>query len=95
MAHADTETPESRALQRAKYLTGLSWHVGVFVIINAFFWVLDLTIGNGGLDWAYWITGLWGLALAFHLLAYLVDGRQLEQRKTQQYLQEDRQTMRG
>lgn len=86
MARPTTSTPEERARRRARYLTGLMWHVGAFIIINAFFWILDLTLAGGGLDWAYWITGAWAFALAFHVLAYLVEGRQVEERKTRQYL---------
>lgn len=90
MPTTDVPTPEEMARRRAKYLTGLMWHVGTFIIINAFFWVLDLTTGQEGLNWAHWITLLWGFALAFHALAYLVDGRQVERYKAAQYLAEDR-----
>jgi hypothetical protein len=81
---------EQRARRRAGYLAGLVWHVGAFVIINAFFWLIDLTVGRSGLQWSFWITAAWGFALAFHVLAYIVDGRQLEDRKTQQYLAAER-----
>ena len=91
MAKATERTPADRAQQRAKYLSGLLWHVGAFVILNAFFWVLDLSLGQDGAQWAYWITGFWALALAFHALGYFIDGRQLEDRKAKQYLEEDRQ----
>jgi hypothetical protein len=74
-----------RAQRRAKYLTGLMWHAGAFLIINAFFWVLDLVVGQDGLQWSFWITIFWGVALAFHALAYLVAGRQVEERKAQEY----------
>jgi len=67
-------THEEQA-RRARYLTGLMWHVGAFLIINTFFWVLDLIIGQSGIQWAFWITLFWGVALAFHVLAYLVVGR--------------------
>lgn len=80
---------EARAAERAKYLTGVMWHVGAFVIINAFLWLIDAW-GAGGVNWAYLITVGWGFALAFHLLAYVVEGRQVEERKTRQYLDEDR-----
>ena len=90
MNPSGTPTPEARARARAKYLTGLLCHAGTFVILNTFFWVLDLGLGAGGLDWAFWITGTWGIALAFHALAYYVDGRQLEERKTEQFLLEAR-----
>ncbi len=67
-------TPEEQA-RRATYATGLMWHIGAFIILNAFFWVLDLLIGQSGIQWAFWITLFWGVALAFHVLAYLVVGR--------------------
>ena len=78
-----------RARKRAKYLTGLFWHTGTFVIINVFFWVMDAA-GAGGINWAFWITAFWGLALAFHALAYLIDGRQVEDRRTAKYLANSR-----
>jgi hypothetical protein len=86
----DVQTPEALARKRAKYLSGLLWHAGTFVIINAFFWILDIALGEGGLDWAFWVTGAWGFALAFHALAYFVDGRQVEERKPQEYLDDAR-----
>lgn len=81
---------EQLAQRRAKYLTGLVWHVGAFAIINAFFWVLDLWTGADGAQWAYWITLFWGFALLFHALAWFVDGRQLERRRAQRYLEGER-----
>ena len=84
-----TLTPQARAERRAKYLTGLIWHLGAFVIINAFFWILD-AMGAGGINWAFWITGVWGLALACHTLAYYVDGRDLKGRKAAQFEAEER-----
>ena len=88
-------TSAQRAHRRARYLTGLYWHVGAFVVLNAFFWILDLLIGASGIQWAYWITLFWGLALAFHTVAYLIDGRQVEQRKVRQYLGEDQREPRS
>lgn len=90
MEATPVQTPEQQAQRRAKYLSGLVWHAGTFVIINAFFWFLDLFVGQEGIQWAIWITLFWGFALAFHALAYIVDGRQLERRKTQEYLDEER-----
>lgn len=74
------------AERRAHYLTGLLWHVGAFLIINAGFWLLDLAIGQSGIQWAYWITAIWGFALLFHVLAWLIDGRDVERRRTDHYL---------
>jgi hypothetical protein len=77
-------SPVERAEHRAQYLTGLLWHVGAFVIINGFFWILD-AMGAGGVNWAFWITGFWGFALAFHALAWFIDGRDIEARKAREY----------
>jgi hypothetical protein len=48
--------------------------------------VLDLSLGQGGLLWAYWITLFWGLGLGFHAPTYVEQGRRLVEGKTQQYL---------
>lgn len=77
-------TVEFQAAERAKYLTGLMWHAGTFVIINVFFWLLDAW-GEGGINWSFIITAAWGFALAFHALAYWIDGRQVEERKTEEF----------
>lgn len=94
MVQTEIETAEGRARKRAEYLSGLVWHAGTFVIINVFMWILDVA-GPGGVNWAFWITGAWGLALAFHALAYYVDGRDLEGRKTAQYLEEEQRRQEG
>ena len=85
MVRDDDVTVSEFASHRAKSFTDLAWHIGAFVILNAMFWTLDLLIGQSGVQWAYWITGFWGLALAFHVLAYLIDGRQVERRRTERY----------
>jgi hypothetical protein len=42
-------TPEEVARKRARAYTALMWHIGVLVVINAFFWILDLGTGAEGL----------------------------------------------
>jgi hypothetical protein len=44
-----------------------------FVIINGFLWFIDLQ--QGGLDWAYWVTVSWGIAMAFHAAWYFITER--------------------
>ncbi|MDO8149133.1 2TM domain-containing protein [Isoptericola sp. b515] len=80
---ADRETTDP-ARRRAKAATGLMWHVGVFVIVNGFLWAIDLAT-DPGVDWAFWTTLPWAVGLAFHALAYLIDGRQVEDRLTRKY----------
>lgn len=72
MAKTEPETAEDRAQRRTRDYTGVLWHMAVFVIINGFFWWIDLA-GGGGLNWAYWITIFWGIALLFHIAWYLID----------------------
>jgi hypothetical protein len=65
--------PEIRAARRAGALTGVLWHAATFVIINGFLWFIDLQ--QGGLEWAYWVTVTWGIALAFHAAWYVISER--------------------
>ncbi len=89
MATNEELSDRQLAERRAKYQTGLMWHVGAFVIINGFFWLMDLALGQDGLQWAPWITAFWGLALLFHVLAWFIDGRQVERRLTDRYSESD------
>ena len=86
---------EDRARRRARDLVRLLWHAGAFLIINAFFWLLDFGLNHGGPHWAYWITAAWGLALVFHALTYYVAGRGVEERKYEQYLAASRRRIAG
>lgn len=90
MATSQDPTVEELAEQRARYLTGMLWHVGAFVIINVFFWAIDLFLGASGVQWAFWVTAGWGFALAFHVLAWLIDGRQVERRSAERYVAHER-----
>ncbi|TIC87550.1 2TM domain-containing protein [Nocardioides sp. GY 10113] len=78
------------AEKRARALTDLLWHVGAFLILNAFFWILDLVVGQSGLQWAFWLTLFWGLGLAFHVLSFLIEGRQVARRAALRYERDDR-----
>lgn len=85
MADTQVAAHETRAHRRVKYLSGLVWHARSFLIINAFFWLADLTLGQAGIQWAFWITAFWGFALAFHTLAFYVDSLQLEEWRARQF----------
>jgi hypothetical protein len=54
-----------RASERAELL----WHFGIFILVNGFIWIQDLAIG-GGVDYAYWVTIPWAIALAVHTSMY-------------------------
>jgi len=81
MVPSGQRSDEEIARRRARYLTGLAWNAGSFAIVGAFLAIVDL-IGDGRLTWSLWVIGAWGFAIAFHGLAYLVDGSGLQERKT-------------
>lgn len=83
MGKAAENTPEARARQRVEDFTGLMWHIVTYVIINVFLWII--TPGA-----AFWVTVSWGVGLAFHIAAYLLDRRGGQSRRYQRYLAEER-----
>jgi hypothetical protein len=52
----------------------LFWHIGAFVVVNAFVWIQDIAIG-GGVDYAYWLTIPWGIGLMAHAVVVYRDHR--------------------
>lgn len=44
------------------------------MLVNAFVWVQDIALGDG-VNYAWWITIPWGIALAAHAITYAT-GRQ-------------------
>jgi hypothetical protein len=87
VAKATSNTPEERARRRVKDITDVMWHVATFVIVNGFFWFLDLR--QGGADWAFWITIFWGIALAFHVAYYIIGDDGPSNRRYQRFLAEE------
>ena len=73
---ADLRKPRVVSDERHKELSGLLWHFGIFVVVNAFLWTQDILVG-GGLEYAHWTTIAWGVGLAIHALAYGLGGRRL------------------
>ena len=88
MAKGAGRTPEERAHERVKNFTDLMWHIATFVIVNGFLWGLDI-MGHGGVNWSYRVTIFWGIGLAFHVAAYLLDERGLQNRKYHRFLVEE------
>jgi len=69
------------ARRRARIRAGMMWHVGTFMIVNAFLWIVDLWMGQDGLQFAHWITGAWTIALLLHGFAWLIEGRDGRQQR--------------
>lgn len=87
MLDADERLAEAR--HRARYTTGLMWHVGAYIIINGFFFAMDLFLGAEGVQWANWIAITWAFALAAHVLAWTIDGRGTEARLVRRFMDAD------
>jgi len=67
--HPREHRPESE-------FAGLMWHIGIFVVVNAFLWIQDIAAG-GGLEYAYWVTIPWGIGLISHVSVYMVTSRRI------------------
>ncbi len=87
-------TAEERARKRAKESVDVMWHVAAYTIVNIFLWFIDIAQG-GGLDWAFWPTIGWGIAVAFHVASYVIDDSDTEGRKYKQFLAEEQAKDRG
>jgi Flp pilus assembly protein TadB len=74
MNRSDMSAPE-RAARRAGALSGVLWHLATFLIINAFLWFIDSL--QLGIEWAYWVSLTWGIAVAFHVAWYFIGERGL------------------
>ncbi len=89
MSNTSGLTAEERALKRAKDYKDLLWHVATFAIIIPMLWFIDLASG-GGVNWAYWPTIGWGLAVAFHVASHVIDDSDTKSRMYERFLAEER-----
>ncbi len=64
---------EAEVRSRLRWLPSLVRHAGAYVIVCAVLGLVDLTVGEPGLQWAQWVAGAWGFVLAFHVLAVPLD----------------------
>ena len=77
-----SSTPEERARRRVKSITDLMWHIVTFLIVNTFMWLI---VPHA----AFWISAVWGVGLAFHIAAYLLDRSGGQNRRYQRFLAEE------
>jgi hypothetical protein len=74
----------------AKRRASFKYHLGSYIVFNAFFWILWAFTGQGhnehhGLPWPVWPAFGWGIGLVFHFLGAYVfskeDGAEKEYEK--------------
>lgn len=82
-----------RAKQRVEELKGFYSHLGIFVLINGFLFIVNLVTSPGNW-WFYWVTLFWGIALVYHgariASSRKVFSREWEERKVRQYMEEEK-----
>lgn len=84
MAKYDLTTPSGRARQRLEDISAFLWHLGVYVIVNLFLWLV-----TGSATVAFWVAVPWGLGLAFHALAVMLSSERFESTRYVEYLEEE------
>lgn len=81
-----------RAQKRAEEIKGFYIHLGVFVIVNAALFTINMLSSPDTL-WFYWPLLGWGIGVSIHAFALLIEGRLLgpewEERKVQEILQRE------
>lgn len=92
LSDLEYERRYERAKKRVDEIRDLYIHAGVYVCINAFLWLFDLVTGSG-LDFAYFVTLLWGIGLVIHFGSVFGEsiflGHDWEERKIRQLMGED------
>ena len=63
-----------RAKKRVEDTKGLYIHLGVFVIVNAALFAINM-ITNPDTLWFYWPLLGWGVGVALHVFAFFTEGR--------------------
>jgi len=86
------QTPTTAQLtqRRDRYHVRLLWHIAAFFVVNAGLWELDLNVGQGGIQWVFWITFIWGVLLWLHLIAWFINGRKFERQRAEMYVAGER-----
>lgn len=85
----DFDERYERARKRAEELKGFYMHLGVYVIVNAALFALNM-LTSPDMLWFYWPLLGWGVGMAIHAMAILTEGRFLgeewQERKTRELM---------
>lgn len=82
----------ARALKRVKDVKDLYIHLGVYLIVNAGIFAINMLTSPDTL-WFYWPMLGWGIGLAIHAFSLVTEGRffgeEWEERKARELLSRD------
>ena len=65
---------EERVERRLKDRSDLIYHIGAYVIVNAFI-IVVWALSGAGYPWFIWCLVPWGFGLAIHIFVYLISAR--------------------
>ena len=81
-----------RAKKKVEEIKGFYIHLGVYVIVNAALFTINMITSPGTL-WFYWPLLGWGIGVAIHAFTLLTEGRLLgpewEEKKVHEILQRE------
>ena len=89
----NTEGKYQKAKERVEKLRGFYIHLVVYVVVNAFLFLLNITMSPDVL-WFYWPLLGWGIALVLHAISVFwgVDrpfGADWEEKKVREIMEEE------
>ena len=73
---SEEEIKYQRAKKRVEELRGFYVHLGVYVLVNLFLFLLNIITTPDNL-WFYWVLVPWGIAIVGHALSVFGFGRKL------------------
>ena len=88
----DDEAGYERAKKRVEGIRGFYQHLLVYLLVNAFLFVLNMLTSPGDL-WFYWPLLFWGIGIVAHAVSVFASGglwgKDWEERKIKQLMEKD------
>ena len=88
----NTEDKYQKARRRVEEIRGFYIHLVVYVLVNAFLFLIDITT-SPGVFWFYWPLMGWGIAVALHALRVFgsggLSGTDWEERKIREIMENE------
>jgi hypothetical protein len=90
----DNDAAYQRARQRVAALRGFYIHLTVYLLVNAFLFLINIVTSPGTL-WFYWVLFGWGIGLLLHAIGVFGFGnngwlgKDWEERKVREYMDRD------